>query len=207
MKLWWLPLVLLLLALPLIPASLEWHYTPENGLTGRVRYLFLSYRIGGQSAVLSKKKEKKEPVKEKEERGAKQKLLETVKLLAGQVRGWLLRLKRLLQHVHVHRFALQIKVSEADAAVTALEYGTVCGVVYPLLSAINGVVRLPMDEVCIWCDYETQKADLKCFGKASIRPIWILMFLVATVGGILSQKNHRKGDKVQHGQQTQSTDS
>lgn len=62
--------------------------------------------------------------------------------------GWLLR------RLRFKKFVLEITVASDDAAVTALEYGTVCTAVYPVISFLVSKARFKAKSVDISADFD-----------------------------------------------------
>ena len=85
--------------------------------------------------------------------------------------------KFLLKRSKVEKFELDVTVAGDDAAVTAIEYGAVCAVVYPAVSLILNYNKALKENINIVCDHTNTKPTLKFYGVVSIRLIHLLALL------------------------------
>lgn len=82
-----------------------------------------------------------------------------------------------IKRVRIEQFRLYIKVASDDAALTAIEYGAVCGIVYPALSLIADNKKGIDENINISCDYNSESPQLEFYLKASLRLIYLLTIL------------------------------
>jgi hypothetical protein len=68
---------------------------------------------------------------------------------------------RLLRGVTMHRLELQMLVATDDVAETAQKYGKVCGIVYPAVAAIEGVVRVRRRRLRIEPNFLLEKSAVR----------------------------------------------
>ena len=68
---------------------------------------------------------------------------------------------RLLRGVTVHRLDLQMLIATDDVAETAQKYGKVCGIVYPTVAAIAGVVRVRRRRLRIEPNFLLEKSAVR----------------------------------------------
>ena len=85
--------------------------------------------------------------------------------------------KFIIKHSKVERFDLDITVASDDAASTAIEYGAVCAVVYPLISLLLNYNNALKENINIVCDYNSDKPQLEFYGVVSVRLIYLLAVL------------------------------
>lgn len=82
-----------------------------------------------------------------------------------------------LKRSKIEKFELDVTVSGEDAAVTAIEYGAACAVVYPAVSLILNYNKSLKETINIVCDYKDTKPTLQFYGVVSIRLIHLLAVL------------------------------
>ena len=87
---------------------------------------------------------------------------------------------RLLRGVTVHRLDLQMLIATDDVAETAQKYGKVCGIVYPTVAAIAGVVRVRRRRLRIEPNFLLEKSAVRFDISIGI-PVWRML----TTGGSL----------------------
>jgi hypothetical protein len=83
-----------------------------------------------------------------------------------------------LRSITVDKLALELIISDGDADTTAIRYGQVCGVLYPTLTAIAGVVkvrkRAVRAEPNFLMDKSTVRADVRLH-------VWVYRLLGAAI--------------------------
>jgi hypothetical protein len=117
--------------------------------------------------------------------------------LAGQALG------RVLRSITVDKLALELIVSDGDADTTAIRYGQVCGVLYPTLTAIAGVVKVRkravraepnflMDKSTVYADVRLHVWVYRLLGAAIVL---LVKFLLLKDTDLITEKeeaNHGK---------------
>lgn len=68
-------------------------------------------------------------------------------------------IKGLLRHINIERICLNITVASPDAAKTAIEYGTVCAAVYPVLALIDTVPNIAFREINVKSDFNSENSQ------------------------------------------------
>ena len=101
-----------------------------------------------------------------------------VKLLLGFAHDLLPHIKGLLKHIKIKRVVLDITVAEGDAAKTAIEYGSICAVAYPLLAAFEAVADIRYKSINISSDFEKQTSEFAFECTARTRIFFLLIMLV-----------------------------
>lgn len=81
---------------------------------------------------------------------------------------------RLLRGVTMHRLELQMIVATDDVAETAQKYGKVCGIVYPTVAAIEGVVRVRRRRLRIEPNFLLEKSAVR-FDISIGMPVWRML--------------------------------
>jgi len=105
---------------------------------------------------------------------------------------------RLLSHIIVKNFNLKIRVGSDDAAVTALEYGAVCAVVYPTLGLAESLLKFKKQKTDISCDYNSENSVLEMDATLKIRLIFLIMAGISLVLSYIKYAigNNNKKDGV-----------
>lgn len=109
---------------------------------------------------------------------AKYGFLGAFKLLLNFLRDLIPHIKQLLKHIKFRKVMLNITVAENDAAKTAIEYGSVCGIVYPLLSGLQAVTDIKYKKINISSDFESVNSSAEVSGIISTRIFFLLIVLV-----------------------------
>ena len=141
----------------------------------RVR-ISLHIKIGNETQTATYLFGKKLPQK-----GTLQKIIKhlgfkgTVDFLFSPEVGFFKRLGYLLKKVVIKKFRLNVTVASDDAAETALLYGGVCGVLYPVVGFLETVMDFREDNMKIVCDYESEKPKLDFFAEVNIRVVHLLI--------------------------------
>ncbi len=108
-------------------------------------------------------------------------LLGRLAALAGRTVG------RVLRAVTVDKLELELLIAAEDAADTAVRYGQVCGVLYPALAAISGLVRVKRQHLRVEPNFLVEKSDARLDVRlhiavyrlvaAGLWLLWRLLFL------------------------------
>lgn len=119
--------------------------------------------------------------KELPQKGTLQKIIKhlgfkgTVDFLFSPEIGFWRRVRYLIKKIVIKKFRLNVTVASDDAAETALLYGGVCGVLYPVVGFLETVMDFKEDNMKIVCDYDTAQPDLDFFAEIKIRVIHLLI--------------------------------
>ncbi len=98
----------------------------------------------------------------------------TVNFLFGEEIGFFNRLKYILKKLIVSHFKLNISISGEDAAQTALLYGGVCSVIYPVVAFLETFITFKEDDMKIICNYEKEVSELHLFIEAKVKVFYLL---------------------------------
>ena len=193
--------VLALLALILLlPLSLVFRL--EDGVfTARLRVVFWSVTLYPKKD----KKQKAKRLKQKKDKGQKegknkkepstfQKMAEQKGFLGAvqeicSLTGKLVNKTRdVLAHAKLYPFHIRVCVGGQDAAVTAIEYGSVCAVVYPTIGLLSSAVKMPNPKVSISADYSGVENELFLQGKLSCKVFGLLTALTMVLTQYIKEK-------------------
>lgn len=86
-----------------------------------------------------------------------------------------------LRAVTIKRLVLQMRISGADAAAAAQNYGKVCAAFYPLFSAVSSMVRIQKQEVDLRADFLEEGTAVYADIAARIS-LWRLVGAALTTG-------------------------
>lgn len=82
--------------------------------------------------------------------------------------------KKMFSHLMIYQLAVDITISNEDAAKAAIQYGQACAVVYPAMSVVTSVAKCQKSHVCVIANFDDKKPKAEFCLKASIRPFFIL---------------------------------
>lgn len=183
---------ILILAL-FIPIGIYFSYD-DDGLCVKVGYLFFKRTLYPKTRALKTKQVKKgEPKQEDGFRQAvKQKgfvsaLSEYVALISELLK----KIRWLLNKSFVKDFVLRIDVASPDPAVTAVEYGGVCAVVYPLVSFAYTLTNFKKPRVEINADFNNKTPAVELRFKLLVIPVFLI---IAGLGLIIKYITKIKDD-------------
>jgi hypothetical protein len=171
-----------------------------------LRYLFLQFALYPEKKKPKKKKapkeEKKSPKEKKsdgEDKPAEKKpgffqpywdkegvagvvylLRQTLDALGGTLRG-------LVRGLCIHNLEVyaDITAPSGDAADTALLYGRVCAVLYPVIGGLISTVRTVRYDVALAPEYLAKKSRAQVYATVSLRPIRVLGELLKLLARLL----------------------
>ena len=193
-----LGLIAVLLA---IPVTVRLSFDSERGYSGKIQYLFLKFRLPPEEKEekdTPKKKEKKEPdekkkglrdiIKQKGFSGFLDFIAELTSIAGGTA-------KRLISHIRLKELKIKALVAGEDAACTAVAYGAVSALVYPIASAFITIGKCKHYDVSVTPDFEGEESSAKLFFHASVRLLFVviagLYALLRYVKRIIRQKKEQ----------------
>lgn len=175
--------VLAIIALLLFcPVCVE--LTLRDSFFAKVKFLNITF-------FNSEKQEKKAPVEKPQPPAEKRprpegffERLKAKKGFAGAVKDLakfagdiLKRAKSPLSHTHIRHFTLDITVASDNAANTAVEYGAVCSTVYPAVSAVCSLMKVRINHVNVYSDFERKEPEFYFSASVRLRVIFALQAL------------------------------
>ncbi len=167
----------------------------ENGkLT--VKYLFLKFNFSLYNRKKQKTFEKNTKKKSNKPKGnyignlIKDKgVLEGAVYLLNIVKILFLKLVKILKNGKFDEFNLYIKVSETDAAKTALTYGGVCAVGYPIIGILNDNFEIKKENINIKAAYlDKNMLEFNFNLIFKVRVIYIIMGIISFVIDFLKKE-------------------
>ena len=173
-------------------------YSREN-TSAVLKWLFLSIKLypmkkkekKKESSDLTPEKEE-EPKKEEEkpkEKKEKSNLLKTLYEAEG-VDGLISLLQQVMSYTKtffgnlIHGFVidelyLDVRCTRSDAAETAIFYGEVCSVLFPLLGALTAKCRMKKYDVNVYPDYIARFSDVNMVTSFHFTPIYLIGITIA----------------------------
>lgn len=172
-------IVLFIFILLLCPLSFHIVYDEEFSL--KIRYLFLTFKIL-PSKKETKEEEKKKSQKEKTQKKdnsvldfAKKKgvtgIFEMLKTIVKIIKSSVLSIGK---HLVISKMDINILVVGEDAADTAMKYGYICSVLYPLISMIDCNTAKCNHNENIVAGFNDTKMKILCEVKARIKPVFLI---------------------------------
>lgn len=181
------------------PLSLVFDYGDD--LFAYVRICGIKIKLAGGKAKQKKQKSEEKPKKRKRENFFKSKIKErgistAISDFVNFAQGVWGRVGFILSHIAVRDFCLCVRVAGSDAAMTAIEYGAVCSVLYPFLNFLYTQADFKMKQVDVVADFDGKDSDIRFHIKLKTRPIIPIIAAVGFYGEYLKltedEKNERK---------------
>lgn len=196
--------IALILALP-VWAKIDFD-SEQNTFFLRLGYAFFSKRIlpakdknkktkikSDKKRTKNKEKTKKSGDKEKEN-GSFSKLVQkegfagAISTICSTVKTFLEKTAVIFNHLKIKHFRLNIQVGGADAASAAINYGTVCACVYPLLGFISSAVIFSSPEIEIGCNYNDDNSHVSLRTEISVSLVFIVAYGISALASLISLK-------------------
>lgn len=201
MTVWYITVGILLFVclLLLCPLSLVLDY--DEDLFAYIRIFGIKIKLAGGKEKKKKQKSEENPKKEEKKNFFKSKIKERgIATAIGDfisfVRGVFDRVGFILSHISVRDFRLCVRVAGSDAAMTAIEYGAVCAVLYPFLNFLYTQADFKMKQVDVVSDFDSKESDIRLHIKLKTRPIILIIAAVGFYSEYLKltedEKNERK---------------
>lgn len=86
-------------------------------------------------------------------------------------------IKGFLRHIKFEKVKFFINVASTDAAKTAIEYGVVCGVVYPVLTMLDSAGNIKYKKIDIKSDFGSENSDFNFSFLVKLRVFYLLVTL------------------------------
>lgn len=156
-----------------------------------IRYLFLRFRFdlypeksGADKKQKKIAKDKKKTKNENKKNGdylqrlvREKGAVDAVTTLLQLVSRLLSRIGRLFSHCTLDRFCFSAEIGEGDPAKTAVTYGALCTVVYPVVGVINGTLPIQKQEVSLNACYDEEKLDIRFSAVVRVRFLYVVSAL------------------------------
>ncbi|OJU09554.1 MAG: hypothetical protein BGN88_04330 [Clostridiales bacterium 43-6] len=155
----------------------------QNELKITAKYLFLKYSIVPQKEnKKSKKKDKQdETPKEQKEINEFTKQKEKIHQVFELIKSVRDRLNSVKNHLRIKPLRLKLGINGTDAADTAIKYGEVCALVYPVLTYLASNIETKQYDVNIYADYHGTKTTLEIYAILRFLPLYLLTTFFRTI--------------------------
>lgn len=104
---------------------------------------------------------------------------------------------RLTKHIRIKRFKFFVNVATDDSALTAVEYGAVCAVVFPAVRFIEDNTKLNRKKTNVFVnsDFVSGKSKIELDAKVKIRVIFLFMFAIKALIQLVKLKLNNQPSK------------
>lgn len=92
---------------------------------------------------------------------------------------------KLLKHTVVEKFNFNITVAGNDAADTAIKYGNVCSIVYPLSTLLSKCVNFKPENISVYSNFNDNNTNFNLSFLISVRVIYLISFAVSSAFDII----------------------
>ena len=168
---------LLLLAILLLPLKVKISFCEEFSF--KVKFLFFTVYKPKEKPIENKKSTKKEPPKKTEsmfsELKSKNGFVGAVKEIFKLFSDSLQHIKFLLRFIKFKNIKLNLNVASTDAAGTAIQYGAVCSVVYPVLSFFESIANVKYKNINIKSDFDSKESRFDFSLDISLQLLFLLL--------------------------------
>ncbi len=200
--------ICVLAILLLLPLTVDLVYEREFIL--KIKYLGITLFDNKKTAEPKKSKQAKKTSQDKEsspkkenfiKRTYKQKgLLGTIDYFSKVFTMVLKRFWWVAKRFKFRKFNFDLVVATSDAADTAIQYGEVCAVLYPVLSLLQSLIDFKPKQVNISADFDKTKWEFKTSILVKTRALY---WIIAAVGLMvqflkLQRKEREKYERKQH---------
>lgn len=159
----------------------------------KIGYLFYRKTLIPESEKSKKKKSNENDIKipnKIREMIDKNGLVATIRELSGIVKVILIKLKKTVKHIRVKKFYCVITVASGDPCKTALEYGEVSSVAFPLLRGFQELMKwnIRKTKMLVQSDFNCNKPKLEIDFKVKLRLAHILSAVLGALFTLLKTK-------------------
>ena len=106
-------------------------------------------------------------------------------ILIKMLKSILTKFTKLLKHTQVKKFNFNITVAGNDAADTAIKYGNVCSVVYPLSTLLSKCVNFKPENISVYSNFNDNNTNFNLSFLISVRVIYLISFAVSSAFDII----------------------
>lgn len=167
----------------------------EEALSLEIKYLFLKFKFPSEKEKKKKKeKPKKETQKKKGDSLFKKHGVSGFIELLKDILEFVNKHFKKLKHLVVSDLSVDVIASGEDAGKTALIYAELCGVIYPLVSGILGILKYKKYNVSVTPDFNGKEIKASGYAVLEMRVIFLICLVLGLgVDGIKLYLNLRKG--------------
>ncbi len=100
---------------------------------------------------------------------------DTVKGFGSLALAILKKAMRIFKHIHFRKFRFRLDYGTPDAAQTAIQYGVICSVVYPVLERLFAISDCKAKQIDINADFNHPKSMFQFSVAVRTQPIWFVI--------------------------------
>ena len=108
-------------------------------------------------------------------------LIEMLSDLSVAVGKIFARIGQLIARGVFRKFTLRVVVGDPDAADAAMNFGRICGIIYPTVTLLDSAMTFRQRTVDLRCDFEQEETSVEFDGQLNYRPWHFVLFL----GGLI----------------------
>jgi len=184
--------LLLMFSLFLFPVSFAAELEDELNL--KVKYLFFNIPLGVKKdkKAKPKKREKKTSHKtqtmSRKQESKKEPLIDKISQYSDVIKELVKNFAAMLKYVVIKDLRINIKIASSDAAQTAIQYGGVCAVVYPLSGFIESYMRVDNRKIDVTPNFDGNEGEVTAFLKVQIKPLYVIATVISFLKCIIKLK-------------------
>ena len=175
-------IVALVVILLFLPLTMDLAY--EGDLFIKLKYLGITVFDDQKSEKKKQKKQKDGKKQDKQpeddnflKRSYKQRgLLGTIKFCCSVLKIVIENIPAIVKHFKFRKLRVDLTVAGEDAADTAIKYGEVCAVVYPVVALLQSLIDLKPQQINVSVDFDKTESEFKgtVLARASVI-CWIII--------------------------------
>lgn len=167
--------------------------TVNESVNIKVGYLFYRKTLIPESEKSNQKKSNESDIKKPNkirEMIDKNGLVATIRELSGIVKVILIKLKKTVKHIRIKKFYCVITVASDDPCKTAIEYGEVSSVAFPLLRGFQELMKWnsKKTKMLVQSDFNGDKPKIEIDFKAKLKLIHILSAIFGVLLTLVKKK-------------------
>jgi hypothetical protein len=142
-----------------------------------------------------KPKKSQEPKEKNDNIVKKIGLTKLINFIFSEEVGLFSKIKYLFKKTVIKKLNLHITVAGDDAAKTAIEYGGICAIIYPVVAFLETLMTVKKDDIKIECDYENKTPKIYMFINIKIRVITLLILALKLLPALKKFIKEVKGNE------------
>ena len=195
-------ILLIIISSLFIPVNLYVRIDEKVNYLIKIKFLFFKFSFDNKSV----NKKGKKPIKEKKSRDKKESVAiraikklfgidsfetktkrgkqksasENAKQIINTLKNYLSSFGGLLRKIKIKKLHIKSVSASSDAALTAMQYGVMCALLYPFLAFLQNNLNIDENSVGInvACDFENQESQFEFESEISLRMIFALTAVV-----------------------------
>lgn len=185
-----LGIAVVIIILLICPVSVYIHY--DGNTIFFIRYLFFKFHVMPQKKENKKEKEvsensdnkkeikeeKKNPLLEYKDEHGWEGMIDILKTIAEIIADVL---KKISRHIVIKKLEVNLMFVGEDAADSAVKFGEICAVIFPVISLIENNVKKCNHKEDISPGFFAEKTEYELLFKAKIKPVFLVQIILSDV--------------------------